>query len=249
MNDPKCIAIIPARFASTRFPGKPLASIAGKPMIQHVYERVLKASRVGEVIVATDDARIYNAVVQFGGKAAMTSSAHLSGTDRVAEVALNSDAEIIVNVQGDEPLIESQCLDAAVAPLDADSELLISTLKSAAGATEEYSNPNVVKVVTDQNDFALYFSRAPIPFYEQGLRPKREGSPLFFKHIGIYVYRRRFLELLPLLKPSVLEKVESLEQLRFLENGYRIKVVRYDYESHAVDTPEDLEQVRQLWNS
>jgi 3-deoxy-manno-octulosonate cytidylyltransferase (CMP-KDO synthetase) len=242
MNELKCIAIIPARFASTRFPGKPLAKIAGRPMIQHVYQKACQARGISDVIVATDDPRIYEAVIGFGGKAEMTSSSHCSGTDRVAEVALKIDAEVIVNVQGDEPLIDPSCLEALIAPFAADDQLLIATVKSVSSRAEEYASPHVVKVVADQNDFALYFSRAPIPCYPRGL----SDAAQFFKHVGIYAYRRRFLEALGSLKESFLEKAESLEQLRFLENGFRIKVVRYDYESVSVDTPEDLQRVKQL---
>lgn len=242
MKAPKCIAIIPARFASTRFPGKPLAEIAGRPMIQHVYQRVCQARGIADVVVATDDRRIYEAVVRFGGKAEMTSSEHNSGTDRVTEVALKTDAEVIVNVQGDEPLIDPCCLEALIAPFAADDGLLLATLKSASSSREEYDSPHVVKVVTDHDDFALYFSRASIPCYQKGF----PAGGLFFKHVGIYAYRRQFLDALTGLKESPLEKAESLEQLRFLENGYRMKVIRYDYESVAVDTPEDLERVKQL---
>jgi 3-deoxy-manno-octulosonate cytidylyltransferase (CMP-KDO synthetase) len=195
---------------------------------------------VSDVIVATDDFRILEAVKAFGGKVCMTSENHRSGTDRVAEVAGKSNAEIIVNVQGDEPLIDPGCIDAAVAPFYSDPELMISTLKSLEGAGEDLYNPNVVKVVTDQQGYALYFSRSPIP------NSSNLGAEPFFKHIGLYVYRKKFLELLPGLNPSSLEKAEGLEQLRFLENGYKIKVVNYDYQSRAVDTPEDLERLNEF---
>jgi len=244
MIELKAIAIIPARFDSTRFPGKPLAKISQKPMIQHVYERVSQARCVSDVIVATDDFRILDAVKAFGGKVCMTSENHRSGTDRVAEVAGKSNAEIIVNVQGDEPLIDPGCIDAAVAPFYSDPELMISTLKSLEGAGEDLCNPNVVKVVTDQQGYALYFSRSPIPFHQSN--SSNFAAEPFFKHIGLYVYRKRFLELLPGLNPSSLEKAEGLEQLRFLENGYKIKVVNYDYQSRAVDTPEDLERLNEF---
>ena len=199
---------------------------------------------MSDVIVATDDFRILDAVKAFGGKVCMTSENHRSGTDRVAEVAGKSNAEIIVNVQGDEPLIDPGCIDAAVAPFYSDPELMISTLKSLEGAGEDLCNPNVVKVVTDQQGYALYFSRSPIPFHQSN--SSNFAAEPFFKHIGLYVYRKRFLELLPGLNPSSLEKAEGLEQLRFLENGYKIKVVNYDYQSRAVDTPEDLERLNEF---
>lgn len=211
-------------------------------MIQHVYERSLQAKSVAEVIVATDDARILQAVEAFGGVARMTSPLHRSGTDRVAEVAAQSDADVIVNVQGDEPLIEPQCLDAVVEPFHSDPALMISTLSVDGASEEELYNPNVVKVVVDLSGFALYFSRAPIPFFRSGTSVDGEKRR-FYKHVGLYAYRRSFLAGLATLKESFLEKSEQLEQLRFLENGYRIKVVNTTYQSLAVDTPEDLERV------
>jgi 3-deoxy-manno-octulosonate cytidylyltransferase (CMP-KDO synthetase) len=247
MNDLKCIAIIPARFASTRFPGKPLAEIAGRPMIQHVYERVSRSRLVSEVLVATDDSRIEARVHQFGGNVVLTSPDHHSGTDRVAEVALQTDADLIVNVQGDEPLIDPHCVDAAIAPFFEEADLWLGTLMTASRDEEEWNNPNVVKVVVDHRNCALYFSRAPIPYYREGF--KKDGAGLFYKHIGLYVYRREFLNLLPSLGQSRWEKAESLEQLRFLENGYRIKVVEVDYQSMAVDTPGDLERVEAILDS
>ena len=241
MSSLKSIAIIPARFESTRFPGKPLVTIAHKTMIQHVYERSLQAKSVAEVIVATDDARILQAVQAFGGQARMTSPLHRSGTDRVAEVAALSDADVIVNVQGDEPLIDPEALDAVVEPFQADPSLMISTL-SVDGTDGELDNPNVVKVVVDHDGFALYFSRSAIPFFRDASPGQRERRR-FLKHVGLYAYRRTFLTRLASLKESYLEKSEALEQLRFLENGYRIKVVNTTYQSLAVDTPEDLERV------
>jgi len=239
MNELKSVVIIPARFGSTRFPGKPLAKISSKPMIQHVYERVSRSNCVTDVIVATDDLRILQAVTDFGGKACMTSTHHRSGTDRVAEAARQVEADLIVNVQGDEPLIDPHSIDAVVEPFYSEPKLMISTLKSSGKFEHEFLNPHVVKVVTDRDGYALYFSRSPIPYF------CREASA-FFKHIGLYVYRKEFLQRLPELKESGLEKSEELEQLRFLENGFRIKVVHYEYESMAVDTPVDLERVNQL---
>lgn len=238
----KSIAVIPARFESTRFPGKPLVSIAEKPMIQHVYERCARARSVVQVIVATDDARIFQAVRSFGGEVRMTSASHRSGTDRVAEIAAGSDADVIVNVQGDEPLIDPNCLDAAVEPFQSDSELMISTLSVSGISKDDWRSPNVTKVVVDGEGFALYFSRSPIPYLRD--RGDKRTPPPFLKHVGLYAYRKAFLAKLGSLRESRLEKAEALEQLRFLENGYRIKVVNTNYQSLAVDTPEDLERVR-----
>ncbi|MFN8008564.1 MAG: 3-deoxy-manno-octulosonate cytidylyltransferase [Terriglobia bacterium] len=235
----KAIAIIPARYASTRFPGKPLVLIHQKPMIQHVYERVRLAARVDDVIVATDDQRIVKAVEQFGGKAWMTSSEHNSGTDRVAEVALQQDADLIVNVQGDEPFVDPECVDLLLEPFYSEPDLMISTLCHCINSEEDLYNPNIVKVVTDRKGFALYFSRSPIPFSGSPPNLLKEAS-LYKRHMGLYAYRKSFLERLPQLQPSLLEKTETLEQLRFLENGYRIKVLTTNYQPLAVDTPDDL---------
>jgi len=235
------VAIIPARYASTRLPGKALKEIAGQPMIEHVYERTAQAERIDRVIVATDDRRIYDTVEDFGGEAKMTSKDHTTGTDRLAEVAKDLTAEVIVNVQGDEPLIVPEMINQAVNPLVADADLKMGTLKKRI-PEEKADNPNLVKVVTDQEGFALYFSRAPIPY-------PRAGTADYYKHIGLYVYRRDFLLHYTNLEPTPLEKEESLEQLRVLENGYRIKVVETEHDCIGVDTPEDLEQVRKAVNS
>ncbi|MBI5681921.1 MAG: 3-deoxy-manno-octulosonate cytidylyltransferase [Deltaproteobacteria bacterium] len=252
----KIIAIIPARFASTRLEGKALLNIAGKPMLQHVYERTKKASLVHDVIVATDDKRIFDAVRGFNGKAVMTSTNHRTGTDRIAEAANNIDADIIVNVQGDEPLIEPDMIDEAIRPMLDDPAILISTLKTRIDDKNEALDPNVVKVVTDKNGFALYFSRLPIPYVrsrgqgsgvrgqkEQGQGARGKGQE-HYKHIGLYVYRKDFLLKFAKMKPTPLEEAEKLEQLRALENGYKIKVVETRYNSIGVDTKEDLERVR-----
>ena len=243
-NELKSVVIIPARFQSTRFPGKPLAKIAQKTMIQHVYERASSAHRVTKVIVATDDYRIAQTVRAFGGTAWMTAGTHRSGTERVAEVSRNLQVDLVVNLQGDEPLIDPACIDAAIQPFESDSALMISTLKSSANSQELY-DPNVVKVVTDQQGVALYFSRSPIPYIPKSQVQHKETAT-FFKHIGLYVYRKEFLEIFPNLPYSELEKIEDLEQLRFLENGFRVKVVHYEYKSFAVDTPEDLVRVNEL---
>jgi 3-deoxy-manno-octulosonate cytidylyltransferase (CMP-KDO synthetase) len=238
--------IIPARYASTRFPGKPLADLCGKPMIQWVYERSAQCELVDRVIVATDDDRIVAAVRAFGGEVAMTRDDHPSGTDRLAEVARRLEADLIVNVQGDEPLIEPAMIEAAVQPLLDDSSIAMGTLKTALKSIEEFRNPNVVKVVTARNGDALYFSRAPIPhprdFSDQ--LEQRWPELATAKHVGLYVYRRDFLLRYPTLEPTPLEEQEKLEQLRALENGYRIRVAEIDRPVQGVDTPEDLERVR-----
>ncbi len=241
-------AIIPARYASTRFPGKPLAEILGKPMIQWVYERTAKSTRVDRVIVATDDERIYQTVAAFGGEARMTSPDHPTGTDRLAEVAEGIDTDIVVNVQGDEPLIDPRMIDLAVAPLLEDAAIPMGTLMTPLASVEEFLNPNVVKVVVDTRGFALYFSRAPIPHPRDHAETLAENFSALggHKHIGLYVYRKEFLLAYPKLPATPLEHTEKLEQLRALEHGYRIRVVATDLVSQGVDTPADLEQVRSL---
>ncbi|HEX2952052.1 MAG TPA: 3-deoxy-manno-octulosonate cytidylyltransferase [Armatimonadota bacterium] len=241
------VGIIPARYASTRFPGKPLADIAGRPMIQHVYDRVCRASLIDEVMVATDDQRIFDAVRRFGGEVIMTSPDHQTGTDRLAEVAKRLSAvEIIVNIQGDEPLIDPDAIDAVAAPLRDDPTIPMCSVMAPMPDAIRSWDANVVKVVTDLQGFALYFSRAPIPSPREALT----GPGPWKKHIGLYAYRRDFLLTLTELAPTPLEKLEKLEQLRVLENGYRIKMVeRTEDSSIGVDTPEDLERVRAVLES
>jgi 3-deoxy-manno-octulosonate cytidylyltransferase (CMP-KDO synthetase) len=248
----KISAVIPARYGSTRFEGKPLTDILGKPMIQHVYERVCQSKLIDEVIVATDDQRILDAVKSFGGKAMMTSATHPTGTDRVAEVAKNLKSEIIINVQGDEPLIKGSIIDKAIRPLLSDDTLHMSTLMTRIEEVRDWLNPHIVKVVVDQKNFALYFSRSPIPFPRDLQIGRLESHPFgkdrslpkrVFKHIGVYVFRRKFLLSFSKMKPTPIEKLEKLEQLRALENGYRIKVIPVNYEPICVDTPEDLQKV------
>jgi 3-deoxy-manno-octulosonate cytidylyltransferase (CMP-KDO synthetase) len=236
------VAIIPARYQSTRLPGKALADIAGRPMIEHVYRRAAAARTVTSVIVATDDERIAAAVRGFGGDVRMTSAAHQSGTDRLAEVARGLDCGLVVNVQGDEPLIEPAMIDEAVSAFAEDPALEMSSLRRriAAGG-EEARNPNVTKVVVDRHGHALYFSRAPIPFVRSGSPP-----PPAWRHVGLYVYRRECLLRLAALAPTALERAEALEQLRALEHGIRIKVVETAFDSIGVDTVEDLVQVRSI---
>jgi 3-deoxy-manno-octulosonate cytidylyltransferase (CMP-KDO synthetase) len=235
------VAVIPARFASTRFPGKPLADLDGRPMIAHVYERTARCRSLSQVIVATDDRRIADAVRGFGGEVRMTRADHTTGTDRLAEVAATLDADIVVNVQGDEPTIAPEAIEAAVQPFFADPELQIATLYHRIEDPADLHNPNVVKVVLDRAGFALYFSRAPIPFTQVA-----GGWPPLHKHIGLYAYRRKALLILAALEPTPLERAESLEQLRALEHGIRIKAVESTFQSVHVDTPADLERVRQL---
>ena len=238
------VCIIPSRYESTRFPGKPLADLAGKPMIQHVYERVLKAMSVSFAAVATDDERIFAAVRAFGGRAVMTSPRHRSGTDRIAEAVETMglrDDDIVVNVQGDQPLFEPSQVDEVVGPLLQDVSIPMSTLIYRIVRGEEITHPNAVKTVFDRNHFALYFSRATIPFVRDAAR-KAE----YFKHHGIYAYRRHFLRTFTSLPEGILERLEALEQLRALENGYPIKVVVTSHDSVEVDTPVELERVRRL---
>jgi len=235
------VAIIPARFQSTRLPGKALADIAGRPMIEHVYRRAAEASSVVRVIVATDDARIRSAVERFGGECVMTSASHQSGTDRLAEVAASLSEDIIVNVQGDEPLLEPGMIDAAVAPFAANPGLMMSTLRKRITDPDELRNPNVTKLVVDRDGFALYFSRAPIPF----TRPGQPEAPAW-RHIGMYVYRRACLLQLSRLPQTALERAEALEQLRALEHGIRIQAIETTCDTIGVDTPEDLERVRRI---
>jgi 3-deoxy-manno-octulosonate cytidylyltransferase (CMP-KDO synthetase) len=251
------VALIPARYASSRFPGKAIVDIAGKPMIQWVYERTCQAAGVGRVLVATDDERILQVVQGFGGQAVMTSPGHPTGTDRLAEVAARLDAELIVNVQGDEPLIEPSAIDAAIAPFTEDATLLMSTLRCPVPSLDELFDISITKVVCDAQDFALYFSKAPIPYHRDSWGPITTmvprlrlagGTPpvVGWRHIGLYVYRRTFLLAFARLPQTPLERLEQLEQLRALEYGYRIKVVPTPYVSIGVDTPEDVAKVKRL---
>ena len=230
------VAVIPARYQSSRLPAKALADIGGKPMVEHVYRRAVTASGIDAVVVATDDERIVSAVEAFGGIVRMTSPSHRTGTDRIAEVAVDLACDIIVNVQGDEPLVEPGMIEEVVTALESDDDIQMSTLRRRITDAAEYRNPNVVKVVVDSAGRALYFSRAPLPF-------AREPAAAY-KHIGLYAYRRDFLLTLTRLPQTPLETAESLEQLRALEHGYRIRAVETLHDSIGVDTPEDLERVR-----
>jgi 3-deoxy-manno-octulosonate cytidylyltransferase (CMP-KDO synthetase) len=238
------VAVIPARFNSTRLPGKPLADIDGRPMIEHVYRRAQSCPLVSSVIVATDDLRIATTVTGFGGKVKLTRADHRTGTDRLAEVAATLDCDIIVNLQGDEPLIDPRAIAEAVHPFE-DASIQMTTLYRRIGDAADLTNPDVVKVVLDRAGYAMYFSRAPIPY----ARDPRGGWPPLYKHIGLYAYRRSALLVLASLDQTPLERAESLEQLRALEHGIRIKAIETRYDSIGVDTPEDLEQVRRLFTA
>ena len=248
------IAIIPARYGSTRFPGKSLAQIKGKPVIQWVYESTKRSHLIDRVIVATDDERIFAAVAEFDGEAVMTSSEHPTGTDRIAEVAKKLDCALVVNVQGDEPLIQPDMIDETITPLLSDASISMGTLCKRIQDPAEAFDPNVVKVVFDAQGFALYFSRAPIPWDRNRWSGKNslKELPLFspmYKHIGLYVYRRNFLLSFTRMTQTALESVEKLEQLRALEKGHKIKVVETIHDSFGVDIPEDLGKIQKLLDS
>ncbi len=239
----RIIGLIPARYASTRFPGKPLKLLANKPIIQHVYEQSIKCSKLDEVYIATDDERIRDVIASFGGKVIMTASTHTSGTDRLAEASENLDADLIVNIQGDEPLIEPNIIELALSVWDSDSDFEMSTIATPITDIEDYNNPNVVKVVLAKNGNGLYFSRSPIPYF------RNKTNLQTYRHIGLYVYRKSFLLQFTKLSPSPLEQAEGLEQLRALENGYNIRVVITDYAAYGIDTPEDLIRIEKLMKS
>lgn len=240
----KVVCIIPSRYESSRFPGKPLADLCGKPMIQHVYERVLKAKTVSYAAVATDHDEIFKAVLKFGGRAVMTSPDHRSGTDRIAEAVagLNLAADdIVVNIQGDQPLFEPSQIDEVVRPLLDDPAVPMSTLIYKIRRDEEITHPNAVKVVFDRDHFAVYFSRATIPYVRD---PGQTVN--YYKHHGIYAYRKGFLYRFTRLPEGTLERLEALEQLRAIEHGYKIKVVETPYDSIEVDTCEELARVARI---
>jgi 3-deoxy-manno-octulosonate cytidylyltransferase (CMP-KDO synthetase) len=241
------IAFIPSRYDSSRFPGKPLALIAGKPMIQHVYQCASACPDISRVYITTDDERIFNSVEGFGGKAVMTRREHPSGTDRIAEAVQKLDLsadDLIVNIQGDQPVFEPTVISHMVAPLIEDSSIPMSTLKYRIKEREKIENSNIVKVVTDNRGFALYFSRCPIPLYRD-IKTKHE----YYKHLGFYAYRRDFILEFNRLSGGRLEAAEKLEQLRALEHGFRIKVIEAASDSIEVDAPEDIEKVEALIES
>ena len=238
----KVVGVIPARWASTRLPGKPLQEILGQPMIRRVYEGAARSRLLEALIVATDDPRILSAVEAFGGRAVLTSRDHNTGTDRVAEVARGLEAEVVVNIQGDEPFVLAGMIDEIVEPLLQDPGLPMCTSRHEIRDPQDFANPNVVKVVVNLAGEALYFSRSLIPY------PRKTEGRRVYEHIGLYAYRRDFLLKYAALPQTPLEKLESLEQLRALEHGYRLRVVetRQPYVPLSVDTPEDLERAREL---
>lgn len=237
-------AFIPARYASSRFPGKPLALISGKPMIRHVWERAVSCPEFSDVFVATDDERIFSCVQGFGGRAVMTEPSHRSGTDRICEAALKTglgETDIVINVQGDQPLLDPALIAELVGPHLDDPSVQATTLKWRMSESADVSNPNHVKVVTDNQGFALYFSRHPIPYY----RGQDRGN-IHFKHLGLYAYRMGFLVKYTQLPEGTLESAEKLEQLRILEHGFRIRVVETRFNSVEVDVPEDIPRVEKI---
>lgn len=243
-SNPKVVGVIPARFGSSRFKGKIIADIAGKPMIQRVFEQAQKSKLLDNIIVAVDDPRVYSVVENFGGKAIMTGQQHQSGSDRIGEVMQSVPADIVVNIQGDQPIFDPLMIDEAVQPLLYDSEIYMSTLKTQI-EKDEYNSPDVVKVVVDENNFALYFSRSVIPY------PQHDVNLKVYEHIGIYVYRREFLLEYLTWPQGYLERIESLEQLRILEKGYKILVVETKSDPNtglSVDTPADLKKVEKIIN-
>jgi 3-deoxy-manno-octulosonate cytidylyltransferase (CMP-KDO synthetase) len=240
------IAVIPARYSATRLPGKPLVSLAGKPMIQRVWERASQAAQLSRVVVATDDERILQAAAAFGAEAVMTRPEHRSGTERVAEVAAaipTSDEEVFVNVQGDEPLIEPEAIDTLVGAIESEEGVSVATLMVPIATPADIMDPNIVKVVLDFDGDALYFSRAPIPWVRD------RGAPVHaqhWKHLGLYAFRRAALLDFPTLPVGDLERIEQLEQLRWMENGYKIRVAETRHNSISVDVPEDVARVEEL---
>ncbi|MCK4851638.1 MAG: 3-deoxy-manno-octulosonate cytidylyltransferase [Candidatus Omnitrophica bacterium] len=249
----RIIAVIPARWHSTRFKGKVLADINGKPMVQHVWERVKRAHEIDEIIVAVDKEKVFNAVESFGGKAVYTSPEQPSGTDRLAEVVNAMDADVIVNVQADEPLVHPLMIDELAQAFELDRNVHMATVIKRIHRKEDITDPNVVKVVVDRKGYALYFSRSPIPYLcrdrsnESDYSADAEDvSGRYFKHIGLYSYSKDFLFTYTNLPKAMLEEEEKLEQLRALEHGYKIKTIETVYDTIGVDTPEDLEKVRAL---
>jgi len=242
----KIIGVIPARYSSTRFPGKVLTPICGKPMVQWVHERALKATKLSDLFIATDDEHVKAKVLEFGGKVIMTSSKHASGTDRVAEAVAEIDANVVVNIQGDEPLITPEAIDEVVEPFFNDEQVQMTTLCRLADNIDEIFDPNTVRVVFDQNYNALYFSRSSIPFNREMDKDSWLDDANYYQHIGVYAYKKSFLQKLAKLSQTPLEKIEKLEQLRVLESGYKIRVVETQYSPICVDVPEDVEKVEKL---
>ena len=239
------VGIIPARYGSTRFEGKLLADFCGKPVIQHTWENAKKSNSIDDLIIATDDKRIYNTAKGFGANVVYTSVAHKSGSDRLTEVAASIDARIIVNIQADEPLLHPSMIDDVTGAILKDNALVMATLCHRIKNAAEIHDPSVVKVVFDRNGFALYFSRSPIPYERMGSDDKLQIID-YYKHIGIYAYAKDFLFTFKSLPQSRLEKTEKLEQLRVMENGYRIKVIETKFDTIGIDTPEDLEKAVEI---
>ncbi|HXH67839.1 MAG TPA: 3-deoxy-manno-octulosonate cytidylyltransferase [Candidatus Limnocylindrales bacterium] len=242
-DEPRVVVVIPARYASTRLPGKPLVSLAGKPMIQHVYEQARKAQTVHQVLVATDDQRIIEAVRGFGGEARMTRADHRTGTERIAEVAAHEEGDVFLNVQGDEPLVDPAAIDAAVASLLEEPPAQIATVATPIRHAGDIMDPNVVKTVLDFESNGLYFSRAPIPWVRD---TQQKIHVKYWKHLGLYVFQRDALLEYPTLPQGELEKIEQLEQLRWLENGWKIRVAEVQHDAVSVDVPEDVARVEKL---
>ncbi len=247
----KAVGVIPARFASTRLMGKPLADIGGKPMIQHTYESALKSKLLHDVIIAVDDEKVRQVCEAFGAKAVLTPKDIQTGSDRIAYVVKNHlSGDIIVNIQGDEPFIHGRMIDQAIEPLLFDSSINVSTLARRVETVEDMYDPSLPKVVFDYNNFALYFSRSPIPYVRDAASDiERITKAAMFRHVGLYVYRKDALLKFNSLAPTDLEQIEKLEQLRMLENGFKIKIVETEYESLSVDTPEDLDRARRYYES
>lgn len=243
ISDPQVVVVIPSRYASRRLPGKPLVNLAGKPMVQHVYERAKRAQTIHRVLVATDDQRIFDAVQAFGGEARMTRSDHRTGTERIAEVAAHAPGDVFVNVQGDEPLIDPVSIDTAVAALLEEPPAQIATLATPIRHVPDIMDPNIVKTVVDFDSHALYFSRAPIPWVRD---TQQKIHVKYWKHLGLYVFQRDALLEYPTLPQGELEKIEQLEQLRWLENGWRIRVAEVEHDAVSVDVPEDVTRVEKL---
>ena len=234
------IGIIPARYGSTRFEGKVLADLMGKSVIQHVWENAKRASTLDDLIVATDEEKVKEEVERFGGKVVLTAKEHKTGTDRLREVVNPIDTKVVVNIQADEPLLHPSMIDDIVRPLLEDKGISMTTLKKKITDPEDLRNPSVVKVVTDKNGYALYFSRSPIPF------PRFHDGVVFYKHIGLYGFTKEFLFTFTTLPVSALESIEGLEQLRVLENGYKIKVAETQFDTIGIDTPEDLKRAKEV---
>jgi len=236
----EAIGVIPARYYSTRFEGKVLAQICGKPMIQHVWERAKKAIALDELLIATEDERVKAVAERLGAKVVLTAKEHKSGTDRLTEAVFSIDAKIIVNIQGDEPLVHPSMIDILVDALSSDKSVQMATLAKRIDDPAQVNDPNVVKVVCDRSGYALYFSRSPIPY------PRQKEQAHYYKHIGLYAYTKDFLFTFAKLRVSPLELAEGLEQLRVLSDGYKIKVLQTEYDTISVDTPEDLKKAEAL---